>query len=147
MTKVLLLSLILSSQLFAHDEGHGPKLTDAPKNGGVVTSVVLAKDANLGAKAALQYKAELVRTADGLVRLYFFDAAMRPVALEKFSATAKALVLTVKKGKVSSQPFELARHGDHYMGTSPKPAKKPYSIDVKFQDASRELLAAFDNLD
>ena len=145
--KMLFLALTLTLNVFAHDEGHGPKLTDAPKQGGVVTSVVLAKDAGKGTKADLIYKAELVRSSDGTVRVYYYDKEMNPLKSSSMKTEAKAILITEKKGKVTTQNFDLKYVEDHFEGKSPKPAKKPYNIDVKVMDGDRELLAAFDNLD
>lgn len=142
-----MLSLALALNAFAHDEGHGPKLTDAPKQGGVVTSVVLAKEASKGPKAELIHKAELVRSADGTVRVYYYDKAMNPLKAGSFAATAKAILITSKKGKISTQNFELKFVEDHFEGKSPKPSRRPYNIDVKVMEGDKELLAAFDNLD
>ena len=147
MKKIFVLTLALTINSFAHDEGHGPKLTDAPKQGGVVTSVVLAKDAKLGTKAELYHKAELVRSADGTVRVYFYDKAMNPLKAGTFSPAGKAILITSKKGKVTTQNFELKYGEDHFEGKSPRPSRRPYNIDVKVMQGEKELLAAFDNLD
>lgn len=147
MKMILAMLLTLTMNAYAHDEGHGPKLTDAPKQGGLVTSVVMEKEASKGAKAALIYKAELVRSSDGTVRVYFYDKNMKPVTLNNFATSAKAELITEKKGKVTTQNFELKKMDDHYMGKSPKPARKPYNIDVKVKEGEQSLLAAFDNLD
>lgn len=147
MKTILVLLMALSLNVFAHDEGHGPKLTDAPKQGGVVTSVVLAKEASKGTKADLIYKSELARTSDGTVRVYYYDKTMKQIDLKGFAQKAKAELITSKKGKVNVQKFELEKHGDHYMGKMPKPARRPYNIDVKVKEGEKELLAAFDNLD
>jgi hypothetical protein len=147
MKMILALVMSLTMNVFAHDEGHGPKLTDAPKQGGVVTSVIQAKDASKGKKAELVFKSELARTSDGTVRVYFYESNMKPLDLKNFAPTAKAILITEKKGKVTTQNFELKKMGDHYMGKSPKPARRPYNIDVKVKEGEKELLAAFDNLD
>lgn len=145
--KMILLALTLTMSVFAHDEGHGPKLTDSPKQGGLVTSVVLAKDAAKGTKADLIYKAELVRSGDGTVRVYYYDKEMNPLKGSSMNKEAKAILITEKKGKVNTQNFDLKFVEDHFEGKSPKPVRKPYNIDVKVMDGDRELLAAFDNLD
>jgi hypothetical protein len=142
---VMLLALTLSA--FAHDEGHGPKLTDAPKQGGIVAPVVLDKDAGLGTKAELKHKAEIVRTQDGKVRVFLYDQAMNPLKAGTFAAKASGNLITVKKGKVNQQKFELQWKDDHFEGQAPKPARKPYNIDVKVMEGTTELLVAFDNLD
>ncbi len=145
--KMILLTLALATNVFAHDEGHGPKLSDSPKQGGVLTSVVLAKDAGKGTKAELIYKAELVRSGDGTVRVYYYDKEMNALKAGSMKNDAKAILITEKKGKFNTQNFDLKFVEDHFEGKSPKPARKPYNIDVKVIDGDRELLAAFDNLD
>ena len=143
------LSLVLffwGAMTLAHDEGHGPKLTDQPKQGGVVAPVVAAKDAKLGPKAALIYKGELVRTEDGSVKLYLYDAKMNALKLDGFGKTAKGLLETHgKKGK--RENFELKLEGDSFVGKAPQPSKKPFNIDVVVTEKDQRLLAAFDNLD
>lgn len=147
MKKVLVLILAISIHAFAHDEGHGPKLVDAPKQGGLVTSVVMAKDASKGPKAELIHKAELVRSNDGTVRVYYYDKDMNLLKAGTFGLTAKAVLITTKKGKVTTQNFDLKFTEDHFEGKAPRPAKKPYNIDVKVMEGDKELLAAFDTLD
>ncbi len=143
----LIFALLFSLNAFAHDEGHGPKLTDQPKQGGVVTSVVLAAEASKGSKATLVYKAELTRSSSGTVSVFLYDSEMKPLSLANFKELAAGELITRKKGKVAVQKFEFKRHGDHFMAQMPKPHKKPYNIDIKLSEGERALLAAFDNLD
>jgi hypothetical protein len=147
--KVILVALLmsLSSLSFAHDEGHGPKLTDSPKQGGVVAPVVLASEVDKGPKATLVHKAELVRTEDGMVRVYLYDKDMNPLDLKKFDKGAKAILEVEKKKKVTKTPFTLSLDGDSFSGKAPKPSSKPFNIDIRIKEGSKELLTAFDNLD
>lgn len=147
MKKFLVLALVLSLNSFAHDEGHGPKLTDAPKQGGIVSSVVLAKDAGLGTKAEMKHKAEIVRSQDGTVRIYFYDKTMNPVKAGVLAPKAGGNLISGKKGKFTEQKFDLVWKDDHFEGKFPKPNRKPYNIDVKVLEGTSELLVAFDNLD
>lgn len=142
-----LLAASLSLPVLAHDEGHGPKLTDAGKMGGVVTAVVLAKEAKLGPKAALLYKAELTRSDDGVVRVYVYDKEMKPLDASRFGKSAKAVLESHKKKKVTRTPFTLALKDGAFTAAAPKPASKPFNIDVTLKDGDKDLLAAFDNLD
>lgn len=142
-----LLAASLSLPCFAHDEGHGPKLTDAGRMGGVTTSVVLAKDVKLGAKAAMVYKAELTRSEDGVLRLYIYDKDMKPVDAARFDKTAKAVLLSRKKKKLSRLPFTLSVEEGAFKGKAPKAPKKPFNIEVTLKEGDRELLVAFENLD
>lgn len=147
MKLIITLILACSFSVFAHDEGHGPKLTDAPKQGGVISSVVLAKDAGLGTKAPMRYKAEIVRSQTGLVRLYFYDQKMEALKSGMLAEAANGILISGKKGKKTEQKFELKWVTDHFEGQAPKPLRKPFNIDVKVMEGSTELLVAFDNLD
>ncbi len=142
-----ILALTTTLPVLAHDEGHGPKLTDAPKQGGVVAPVVLAKDAGLGTKAPLRYKAEIVRSLQGAVRVFFYDKDMNPLKPGLLAPKAKGNLISGKKGKVTQQQFALEWKADRYEGLSPKPTRKPYNIDVTVAEGGTDLLVAFDNLD
>ena len=143
----LLLAAALSTAAHAHDEGHGPKLSDQPPQGGVITAVVEAKDAKLGAKAPLVYKAEMVRSEDGIVRVTLYDKELKPLDAAKLAKGADAVLIIIKKKKVIEKPFKLTLDAGTFVGKMPKPASKPYNIDVTVMEGKRKLLAAFDNLD
>lgn len=143
----ILLAASLSLPAFAHDEGHGPKLVDAGKMGGVVSAVVRAEDAKLGSKAALLYKAELTRSEDGIVRVYLYDKDMKPVDPARFGKTAKATLETHKKKKTTRTAFTLTLEEQAFTGRAPKASSKPFNIDVIIKEGDKPLLAAFDNLD
>lgn len=146
-TMGLLLAAALASAAYAHDEGHGPKLTDQPPQGGVLTAVVEAKDAKLGPAAALVYKAELVRSDDGTVRVTLYDKKLKPLEATRFDAKAGGLLIVERKRRVTTKKFELKLEDGSFVGKLPKPAGKPYNIDVTLTEGKRKLLAAFDNLD
>ena len=139
-------ALVFGSQSMAHDEGHGPKLTYTGKFGGLTSAVVEKKDASLGAKAKLQYKAELVRSNSGKVQVYLYDADMNPVDASAWNKNAKVLAAPLKKGSKSKQ-FEVVFDGKAFTGNIPDGVAKPFNLDFTFTAAGRELLSAFDNLD
>lgn len=132
---------------WAHDEGHGPKLTDTPTKGGVVSPVIDMKSIKKGSKAEVIYKAELVRAEDGKVSVFLYDSSMKLLDLSRFGSKADAKVEVKIKKKFSETPFSLSAAGDSFSGQMPKPKKKPYNIDVILKEGERQLLAAFDNLD
>ncbi len=136
--------LLTPLTLFAHDEGHGPKLTDVGIYGGIVSPVIASKDADKGAHAALLYKAELVRGEDGTIRLYLYDTKMKPLPMESFEKKAKG-TFYISKG--NSKEFSLQQEGKGFIGKTSLPTKKPYDLDVVLKDKDRELLTAFGNLD
>ena len=145
---VVSLSIVLSAALaLAHEEGHGPKITDSGKQGGIVSPVVDAKDASKGEKAALVYKSELVRSEDGTVRIYLYDSAMNAIDVTQLSPEAKGILSFKKKKKWTHATFVLKQAEGAYVGKAPKAEAKPFNIDVKIKEGSRELLTAFDNLD
>jgi hypothetical protein len=138
---------MLSGGALAHDEGHGPKLTDAGKYGGLVAPIIDMKDIKKGLHAEVVYKAELVLSSEGKVRLYLYDASMKPLDLAKFTKEVKGVLETKTKGKHKSENFSLTLDGKVFVGQSPKPASKPFNIDFHFHEGERTLLTAFDNLD
>jgi len=151
-TLLLVTALFLGQAGWAHDGGHGPKLTDSPKQGGKVAPVILAADSGQGPKANLVYKAEIVREEDGTVKVFFYDKEMSPLPeakLATFNKAAMATVEHVKKGKVvKTTKFSLELKGDSFAGKIGELPKTPtFNVDVKTSEAGQELLAAFDNLE
>jgi len=152
--KKLMLSvcLFVSAAAFGHDGGHGPKLIDAPKQGGKVAPVIAAADASKGPKAELIYKSELVREEDGTVKVYFYDKDMNALPeakLATFNKAAMASVEHIKKGKiVKTTKFALELKGDSFAGKIDDMPKTPtFNVDVKVQEAGKDLMAAFDGLE
>ncbi len=131
----------------AHDEGHGPKLSDTGKYGGLVSAVVFKADAGKGGSAPLVYKAELVRSADGTTRFYLYDAAMKPFDVNGFEVKASASMAAKVKGKWKTVTFPLELKNGVFSGKMPAPEAKPYDVDVTVKKDGKELLSAFDNLD
>lgn len=144
---LIVMLLACSNPVLAHDEGHGPKLTDTGHYGGIVTAVVQAKDADKGEKAPLVYKAELARSEDGTVRIYVYDKDMKPLASNILEKTAKAILISPQGKKFLTEEFKLKLEGASYIGKAPKPSGKPFSIDITFKSKSGDLLAGFNNLD
>lgn len=142
-----LISISISAPVWAHDEGHGPKLTDASKQGGVVSPVVESKDASKGAKAPLVHKSELVRSDDGSVRVYLYDKDMNPLDLSKFDTAGEGIIEFKKDKKWNKKAFPLKQEEGAFVGTAPKAPSRPFNIDVHIKEGKKELLAAFDNLD
>ena len=145
MTIAFVMAVIITAH--AHDEGHGPKLSDTGKFGGLVSGVVLKSEAKLGAKAAIVHKAELVRSSDGMIRLYLYGTAMSSLDLKTINTKAVASLAVKIKGKWKISAFDLELKDGAFVGKMPKPEAKPYNIDVVLKEGDKELLTAFDNLD
>ena len=139
--------IIIQTPSFAHDEGHGPKLKDAGRFGGVVASVVDMVELNKGGHAHLVYKAELVRSQDDTARVYVYDKSMKPLDLSIFSKTAKAVLISSVDGEKSVAEFELTLKGMNFKGKAPKAKSKPYNIEIVFSKGDKKYLVAFDHLD
>ncbi len=144
---IVLVTLVLGHSVLAHDEGHGPKLGDSGKYGGLVSAVVPKSESKKGPNATLIHKAELVRSTDGTARLYIYDQSMKPLDLKSFSPKAKATLGCKVKGKWKDVAFEMELKENSYSGKMPKSETKPYNIDVTITEGGKELLSAFDNLD
>jgi hypothetical protein len=139
--------MTLNSLSFAHDEGHGPKLTEGGKFGGVVASVIDEKDKSKGASAVRVYKAELVRSENNEVSLYIYDEKMNLLPMSKFSKVGKGVVEIEKNKKHLVTEFNFTVVKNHFEGKAPKPEKRPFNIDMQFTEGTRSLFVAFDNLD
>jgi hypothetical protein len=141
--------LVLSAPLLssAHDGGHGPKVTNVGLFGGLMTAVVSESDRVKGAHANLIYKAEIVKNLDGAVRIYLYDKKMKPLDLANFAKSADAVLISFVDGKEITSTFKLNLDKKNYLGTAPKPASKPFNIDIVFHENDKKYLAAFDGLD
>ena len=97
---MLSLSLLLSFNLMAHDEGHGPAIKDESLKGGAVTAIIAEKDVNKGRKAQMIYKGELVHESRGEdVKLYIYSQDMKPIDLSKFKKEVKGVQIETGKEK------------------------------------------------
>lgn len=144
MKVLIVLTLVLSLNLFAHDEGHGPAVTDESMQGGKVTAIIDYKQVNDGRKAEMLYKGELV--VEGLeVKLFIFDKKMKEISLDKFSKTVNAIQL--ERGNQSKFELSLDESKKFYTGKRQKNKRVPYNIDVKLKSGDQTLFGAFDGLD
>ncbi len=150
MKYVMSIALLLSGLAFGHDEGHGPKLSDSPKQGGKVASVVDAKAK--GDAAAVLYKSELVQDASGNVKVYLYDREMNQLdqlKIAKFAKDGLGVVEHLKKGKVSkTTKFPLELKEGVYVGKFRSGASTPtFNVDVKLKEGNQDLVAAFKGLE
>lgn len=150
--KIILIGFLGQSILsFSHDGGHGPKVTDIGKHGGKLTAVVLKSEIELGPKAKLIHKAELVRVKSKSgkkgFRVYIYDEKMKPLPLKTFNKEAGAVVAYYDKNKNDVlKPFKmkLVKNSKYYLSLEvPKAEVKQFYLDVTINDGKRELLAAF----
>lgn len=144
---IVTLAMCLAATVYAHDEGHGPKLADTGKFGGLVSSVVSKTDIKKGAGAVLVHKAELVRSTDGNVRIYLYDAQMKPLDLKGFEAKSSANLGSKVKGKWKDSTFPIELKDNSFTGKMPKVESRPYNIEVTLKQDGKELISAFENLD
>lgn len=147
--KSLLLTIVmfLSFNLLAHEGGHG-EVSEGGKFGGVTAPLVNKSEAGQGQKAKTLFKAELVRSADGTLRLYLFDTKMNLLPLTDFSETVKAKLEVKKKGKFTYVgDFELKKGTNHFVGKLPAVEYKPFNIDMFLNNKKQELFVGFSNLD
>ncbi len=139
--------LALSFSLFAHEGGHGD-VEDGGKFGGVLSPIVAKSEAGKGNKAKFLYKAELVRSAAGVLSFYIFDNEMKLMDLKDFSPEIAAKLEVKKKGKFSYVgDFKLQKNGNHYKGQLPKIEYKPFNIDFFLSHGKQDLFVGFSNLD
>jgi hypothetical protein len=147
MKKLLAMTLLLTNlNVFSHDEGHGPAITDESVYGGKVTAIIHEGDVNKGRKADMVYKAELVyESRKPAVKLYLFDKNMKALDLTNFAKTVNAVVIEHH----NEQKFSLAldKTGKFYTGSRPLNKRVPFNIDVKLKKGNEKFFGAFDGLD
>lgn len=148
MTKlVLLISLLFTFNVFAHEGGHG-HVEEGGKFGGIMSPIVHKKQAGMGDKATVLYKAELVRAESGKLSFYIFDNNMKLVDLKPFAEEMTANLEVKKKGKFTYVgEFKLKKNGNHYTGQLPKIEYKPFNIDFYPKLGKQDLFVGFSNLD
>lgn len=148
MKKILYaLTLMFSLSVYAHEGGHG-EVAESGKFGGITAPVVSKTQAGMGDKAKVIFKSELVRSADGTLRIYLFDNKMNLLPLEAFSEKIDARLEVKKKGKFTYVgQFVLVKNGNHYVGKLPAIEYKPFNIDLFFSHQKQQIFAGFSNLD
>ncbi len=144
---LILLSLIFSLQILAHEGGHGD-VDEGGKFGGVMSPIVDKAEAGKGNKATFLYKAELVRAESGKLSFYIFDTKMNLVDLKDFGSEISAKLEVKKKGKFTYVgDFKLTKSGNHFTGQLPKVDYKPFNIDFFLKLGAKDLFVGFSNLD
>ncbi len=144
---MILVLVMVGQSVWAHDEGHGPKITDTAKQGGVLAPVIDAKETKKGTNANIIYKAELTRTSDGTVSVFLYSQDMKPLDLKGFESKAKGVLEIERKKKYTRTPFVLNLKSGAFVGKAPKARSKPFNIDVTLKESGKDLLVAFENLD
>jgi hypothetical protein len=134
--------LLVASVGFAHDEGHGPKVSDNANE----RAVILAKDAKLGTKAKAVSSATLERLGDDDIGVILKSTA------ETLGETAQAtLIPTSSRKKAKPQTFKLAKVTEDgktlYKGVLPHLGHGLYELEVKFKLGSNDVLVAFPNVE
>ena len=144
MMMAIALALGFSVSGYAHDEGHGPKMSENGKYGGIVAPVVKKADASKGPDATAVHKAELTRAADGTVHLYLYDQTMKPLDLKGFDKTASATISA--KGKGDAKKFTLELKDKSFVGKMPKPDANLYNVEIALKKDGTDLISAYQNL-
>jgi hypothetical protein len=162
------LSNLLSPQALAHEGGHAPTVNDSGRYGGIVAGVMehnhdhnhhdhddhhshshhhTKDDPEVHEAPGVRYKAELVRSADQVLRLYLFNTDMSPVSPSLLSPTADAELTSMAGKKKSKQTFTLKLAGRNYQGNLPNQTNKPFDAEFVLKIAGKEMVVAFDHLD
>lgn len=142
---LLAVALGLAAPSFAHDEGHGPKLsaTEAqPNHAGAAVAPVVAKSD----EKKMLHKAEIVRK-DGTLQVFIYDKTGKTAAnLAEFDKTATATVSWGAKKARKTTEVKLEQKDGAYVGTLPK-ASTPYNVEVNLKKGTQALLTSFQNLE
>lgn len=147
MKLLIVLSMVFSLSLFAHEGGHGD-VAEGGKFGGIMAPIVAKAEAGKGNKAKFLYKAELVRSESGKLSFYIFDSRMKLMDIKDFSPEIMAKLEVKKKGKFTYVgDFKLTKNGNHFTGQLPQIDYKPFNIDFFLKHNNQDLFVGFSNLD
>ncbi len=134
--------VLFSVTAFGHDEGHGPKIKNQGKYGGRMSSVIFKKDAsNKHAKA--QYAAEMTSSADGTLRLYFYDTKLQPASISVKQVTGNASYKSKDTRKSTTSKIEFKQNGSSFDSKLPADIGGTVSLEVDIATKDGEYMAAF----
>lgn len=132
----------LSLSVFAHDEGHGPKVKNQGKYGGKMTSVILKKDHD-AADAKAHYIAELTLSNDGMLRVYFYDTNLQPTVIAPKALTG-TLIIKNKNAKNSSKTnLVFNPKGNSFEAKIDPVANRSAGLELVISTAEQDYLADF----
>ncbi len=142
----LLITLLLATAIYGHDEGHGPAIKDESLKGGKVTGIIKEGDITKGRKANLLFKAELVyESRKSEVKIFLYDKNMKKIEVNPFSKVIEAVLL--ERNKKENFTLKWNQVKGHYEGKRPTNKRVPFSIDIRFTKGKQKLFGAFDGLD
>lgn len=126
----------------AHDSGHGPKMTLQGKFGGKLSAVILKKEAN-NSSAKAHFAAELTKTTDGKLRLYFYDTKMGTLNPEIKMISGLSTYKSKASKKSVTEKFDFKKEGDIYEAQLTPDVDGSVSIEVEMLTKDGEFMAAF----
>lgn len=142
---VFLFSMMTGAQ--AHDEGHGPKLTDPAKYGGMIAPVIFKSDVDKGRKAKMQFKAEVTKNSAGKMRIYLYDTSMKPVKNVEFEKLGGVVYFKDSKtGKSKDAKLSVTKKGEEISTQLPKEVKGRFDFDFTFGIKKEKYFVAFDGM-
>ena len=140
-------SLCLIPPLVAHDEGHGPKLTDPAQYGGKVAPVIFKSDVSKGRKATMHFKAEVTKNASGKMRVYLYDTKM--VLLDKIAIKQPNGIIYYKDkktGKGKKVTLKVSQQKSEIYTQLPKEIRGKFDFDFTFETDKGAYFVAFDGM-
>lgn len=146
MKTLLIIFGLVSQSVFAHEGHHEQKHSGVGKFGGVMTPVTHPEDVWKGTKSEID-TVELVRSADGTVRLYLYSIDKKKSDVKKLAPKAMASIVIKIKGQDKATSFDVALADGVYIGKMPKPSKKPFDLVVTFKQDDKPITAEFHDLD
>ncbi len=105
--RISLCLFLISFKLHAHTNGHGARLEGLGPNGGHLSSVVLAKDADLGEKAKTQAIAEWTLKKKKIVKFQIWDETRKIALKVKGPAEIKWIVIAANTPS-KAEVFKMA---------------------------------------
>lgn len=137
----ILFGLVLTSSLsvaWAHSSGHGPDVKEAGPNGGKLSSVVSAKEADKGKEAKQMYLAEVQSVLEMETTVRVLSKNKIQIS-EGLSPKAKVIALN---GEAKPDIFEAdLKDSSAYRVKFPKPSKSYTGVEIIFNVGKERVVA------
>lgn len=156
---IIILSIILFNNLFAHEGEEEVEVKNAPRFGGRVSAIVLKEDHGHEKESDHAHKekeehhdealfmSELLISDEDVVRFYVYDDEMKAISLADFPSELSGSIVIKKKDKVINQTLLLKKESKYYVGSLPNLEKKPYDLNIEFKHKGKKLVVSFKSLD
>lgn len=139
---ILIFISLLGLNARAHEGEHGPKVKNQGKYGGKMASVILKKDLDNSSATAI-YIAELTLSADGTLRVYFYDKSLDFISINAKSIVGNISFKDKKTRKETHSKIDFVANGNGFEAKIPSSINRASSLEIDINTPENDYVAAF----